>query len=41
VSVMVTAVRCFSAVSFTYTLNVYTHYLKLFRILFTLQYVKL
>ena len=39
-SVMVTAVRCSSAVRFTYTLNVYTHYLKLFKIPINLQCVK-
>jgi len=38
-SVMVTAMRCSSAVRFTYTLNVYTHCLKLFKILVSLQYV--
>jgi len=40
-SVMVIAVRCSSAIRFTYTLNVYTYYLKLFKILIILQCVKL
>jgi hypothetical protein len=39
-SVMVTAVSCYSAVWFTYTFNVYTHYLKLFKIPLSLQCVK-
>ena len=39
-SVMLTSVKCSSAVRFAYTLNVYTHCLKLFKIGINLQCVK-
>ena len=38
-SVMVTAVRCSSAGSFTYMSHVYTHYLKLLKIPLSLHCV--